>query len=91
MALLKEVMTSYGVNATYWKVIITQINWEKSIAIFKLAGWISEEASSLYEPIQINTIEFSGVDFIFTSESDILVQAYNSIKTKAEWIDALDV
>lgn len=91
MALSKNLQTRYGVEATYFKVTVNQIDWLNQKAIVVLSGFASEEARRSGSSALIDVpFEWSNNDFCFTPESNIVASSYDKIKTLDSWKDATD-
>lgn len=93
MSLLKTVPTCYGVNATYHKITVTEMDWQKKVAIISLDGFIDEAAKTANKaPIFHSEFSFSGNDFTgFATNVDNVAVAYNKIKAQSDWANATDV
>ena len=107
MALQITLITNYGVNVTYHKVISTNIDYQNQYARVSLAGYVdANAASNNLEPLIITMFDWSGTDFPFTvaaqdaAGADTLGLSYSKIKqSKLDthgvetnfWINAINV
>ena len=71
MALKKALETQYGVNAEYWAISQTNVNWrERSIHVVVL-GWPSREAAQQgHTPLDAKTRDWAGAQFPFVGLGD---------------------
>lgn len=44
MALQKDLLTSYGITASYWKIVTVQFQWHTLHGEVILGGWVSRAA-----------------------------------------------
>lgn len=92
MALQKNIVTNYGVDATYWKICITNFDWYKNIAVIDIKGFVDETARQEdKEPLATISYNFSGEDFTFNSAEDVIAHAYNKLKALPDWDSAEDI
>lgn len=101
MALLKTFPTDYSENiqAVYWKIVESNINWLDSIAHVVIAGYVSEaDRMAGMRFIATRSYDWSGDDFPFPPDNLpqlTLAQAfgmiYAKIKLTDEFLDAEDV
>jgi len=81
MALRLLVKTDYGINAEYWKVTLTYINWHEKFATVTLSGFTNEVArNSGALPITKIESSWSDKDFPFTFDEKTVAKAYAKIK-----------
>lgn len=100
MGLLKAMPTGMGVDAVYWKVSTTEIDWHKRQAQVRLLGFVSQDARQTGKfPVKQVILTFGGMSpaeamydgsFPFTFEGDTVKEAYQRIKTIPGWTDAQD-
>jgi hypothetical protein len=92
MALQKNIETNYGVEATYWKICITNFDWYKKLSRITIYGFLNRETrDNLKESLAIKSYAFNDDDFTFDYQEDIIAHAYNKLKVLPEWEDAEDV
>jgi hypothetical protein len=87
MALLKSVETNYGVNASYWKISRTNINWYDGVLSLELWGFFDEAARRANKStLNIKEYVFGGDDFAnFRGNEKLLDKAYEMLKGLEEW------
>jgi len=91
MALVLAKATNYGVDAAYWKVAVTNINWHSRAAHVDLLGFVSEDARRTEKnPIAVCSYDWSGEGFPFDLERNIVADTYAQVKTLEEWAGAED-
>lgn len=83
--------TQYGINATYYKVIETNINYLNKTAHVTLAGWVDQEARDTNkQPIDSVSVDFTPDNFPFnTTELD--PKDINPVKVAYESVIELSV
>jgi len=92
MALEKTTMTTYGVEANYHKISVTDINWHDKNVLFKVASFVSNvERLAGKQPINSWTYSLAGDSFILSPDVNILATLYNYLKTLPEWEGSIDV
>jgi hypothetical protein len=90
MALKIEKDTNYGVSATYWKIIETNINYLSKNSRVVVAGYIDQKArDNGKEPLAGFGFDWNGEEFPFsvdalTEENPVKI-AYEKIKKIPEW------
>ncbi len=91
MALLKEIKTVYGVSASYWRIVETNINWLSRCAHVTIAGYVDGEARNTgNQPLMLMHFDFFDYNFPFTKEEAVRREAYEAIKTMPEFAGAED-
>jgi len=81
MALKISRKTTYGVNAEYWKVTETNINWHEKQATIILSGFANEKVRlDGAFPITKQTFGWIGADFPFTFDGKTVEETYEKIK-----------
>jgi len=98
MALEITKTTQYGNNATYWRVVETNVNWIRDDSHVTLAGYISsKERNAGNAPIATVNLDWPSEDNPFVlseldkANTNTISVAYKKIKTLDEWKDAKDV
>lgn len=107
MSLQITLTTNYGVNATYHKVISTNIDYLNQSAHVVLAGYSDQTAlTNGNQPLTVTMFDWSGIDFPFTvaaqdaAGADTLGLSYTKIKqSKLDsqgvetnfWVNAINV
>ena len=99
MALEKAIQTPYDtIDATYWKVAETNINYLTNQAHVTLLGFVSKEARDAgKQSIMDRSYDWSGDDFPFTIEEldkagiNAVKLAYEKIKADEEFVGAKDI
>jgi len=104
MALQKEIITPYGVTASYWRIIELSINYAYKIAKIRLAGYINKEArDNGVTPIEVKLFNcnpkefdmFFDLDKLNELNNNPLRQAYDFIKNNSlydnSFSDSIDV
>lgn len=86
----------YGIDANYWKIMETHMDWHTKDFNIKIAGWPTYDMrmDPINNPLvyqefngSIDTWPFSDAD---EDKDSLRVQAYNYIKTQPGWEEALD-
>jgi|YNPBryulayer2012_1023412.scaffolds.fasta_scaffold00014_93 hypothetical protein len=82
MALKKKIMTRYGIECEYWKIIYAQIDYRTNAISFDVAGYPNQEARlANHEPVERRN--YYGQLEQFT-ENDIRIDLYNHLKNPPE-------
>lgn len=90
MALKKETLSKYGINAEYWRLDNIRYSKEENLLSFSLMGYPSKEVSQA----NATPLENFGYSFEPTNPNwtgDIRVACYNLAKTQPEFEGAEDV
>jgi len=82
MALKKKIMTRYGIECEYWKIIYAQLDYRTKTISFDMAGYTNQEARlANHEPVERRN--YYGQIEQFT-ENDIRIDLYNHLKNPPE-------
>jgi hypothetical protein len=88
MALGKEVATTFGVSASYWKVANIIEDFMQSAAKVTLAGFVSQAARTAgNQPLAAVQVDLTGDSY--TAEMD-RAALYSAIKALPAWTGAED-
>lgn len=96
MALQKNTLTQYGVDANYWKLAQVNIDCVGLTAHVELSLYVSRDARIAGNQV-ISSVAFdwSGENFPFTKDAmaagSVYVAAYDKIKSLPEFSGAQDV
>lgn len=89
MALNISRPTSFGVDATYWRIISAQIDFGKNRMAIFMAGYTSEEARDAgAAPLVQEQVDFIAESFIPDATRSVV---YDALKTLPDWKEAEDV
>ena len=92
MALSKTIDTQYGVSANYHKITVSDINWHDKYARIKIGSFVdSDKRAAGANAISTTELYWSGGDFSFDINANILAQFYIKLKTLDQWSDSIDV
>jgi|688.fasta_scaffold663591_2 hypothetical protein len=81
MALLKSLETKFGIDATYWKVCIQEVDWLRKQCTVTLCGWVDEQARrEMKFPLDNIRLHWSGNDFPLTTTGNNLEEIYAKAK-----------
>ena len=96
MAIIKDLETKFGVNATYHRITAFNISYLKKKVVICVASYISKETrANMSEPIEEIDIEIPEEDVIHFLDANPIEQAYNWLKQNVigfeDSIDDMDV
>lgn len=92
MALQKTIATTYGVNATYHKIALTNINWHNHQAHIEIISFADQQARNEGKaPLVVNALDFDADTFDFEPTDNIVEEVYNKMKETPEFNGAIDV
>lgn len=98
MALLKARPTLFGVDADYWRIVQSNIDWASRRCFIALAGYVNQAARDDEKtPIAQEGFELAGDYFPFSGPGDprpvaeAVSSIYTGLKQLPEWAGALDV
>ena len=93
MALQISKQTQYGVEATYWKLESTTINYTAETVVATFAGYLDADTRLTHEPITQHVVTFDAVSFPFDPQADENVPTvlYNKVKLLDFFTGAIDV
>jgi len=96
MALRKSIDSNYGVPATYWHILRTDVNWKTLRASIEVVGYVNEEARRNNKDqvlSKIVNIDISGITFIpMQNLFELASIVYGFVKLQIpEFSDAEDI
>jgi hypothetical protein len=96
MALRKSIDSNYGVPATYWHILRTDVNWKTLRASIEVVGYVSQEARRTNKEqvlSKIVNIDISGMVFIpMQNLFELASIVYGFVKLQIpEFADAEDI
>lgn len=81
MALLLTVQTPFGVDATYWKICVQEIDWLARKCTLQLYGWANKVSrDNKFQPLHKVTFTWENDMFPFTVGGNNLQEAYGNCK-----------
>ena len=88
MALIKSIMTDYGVPAEYWNIGAVQEDFKGQGTEVTFYGYASKEARDAgKQPLSAGKVQIAGEDYIAGADRATL---YATIKQRPEFEDAED-
>lgn len=91
MALIKNVESDIGVDATYWHIFAINSNRVQSGMDVVLAGYVSAEArTDGKSPALIRNVSLNGDAFPGTADGITYAAIYAAVKALDAWSDAVD-
>ena len=88
MALIKEIMTDYGVPALYWNIGAVQEDFKGQGTEVTFYGYASKEARDAgKQPLSAGKLQISGDEYVAGADRAAL---YSIIKQKPEFNGAID-
>ena len=96
MALRKSIDSNFGVAATYWHILRTDVNWKTLRANLEVVGYVNEEARRTNKEqvlSKVVNIDISGMAFIpMNSLFELASIVYGFVKLQIpEFADAEDI
>lgn len=94
MAIKKVFLTTYGVNAEYWKITSVYLieDREQNKAEITLSGFTDAKTSESGDPLSKVTFIWRGDDYPYKNFSgNVKAIAYNKIKLSDDFKDGTDV
>lgn len=92
MALWKSIPTSYGIDADYHKITATDVDWLNKTIRINLDTYVTQAIrNSGKAPIMTHSYYWSGDEFSFTNNSNLVAECYTKLKTLEQWSNAQDV
>lgn len=92
MALQKSINTSYGIQAAYWKVGQTKVDFHNKTCSVRVIGFVNAQArTDLMQSISSKDYQFNGEAFTFDVEQKLIAQIYAKVKAQADFSGATDV
>jgi hypothetical protein len=87
MALLKSVNTAFGIDATYWNIVVIQQEFKSQVIEVKMAGYVNKESRDKnYNPVAWKNLTFTGDEYIKDATREAV---YLALKSK-DFSDAVD-
>lgn len=81
MAIIKELNTKFGVNASYHRITAFNISYSQKKVVICVASYISKEArANLNDPIEEIDIEIPEVDYIHFLDTNPIEHSYIWLK-----------
>ena len=88
MALIKEIMTDYGVPAAYWNIGAVQEDFKGQGTEVTFYGYASKEAREAgKQPLSAGKVQIAGDEYVAGADRQVL---YAIIKQKPEFEGATD-
>lgn len=98
MGLHNPRQTPIGVDAVYWKIVQTDVNWVRKSCVVTLAGWVNKDArDNGKDPFSYEAFTWGGEQFPFVGPDDrrpfgdIVAGVYFIIKLYPGWENSTDV
>ena len=89
MALIKSIMTDYGVPAAYWNIGAVQEDFKGKGTEVTFYGYASKEAREAgKQPLSAGKVQIAGDEYVAGADRSVL---YSIIKQKSEFEGAEDV
>ena len=89
MALIKSIMTDYGVPAAYWNIGAVQEDFKGQGTEVTFYGYASKEAREAgKQPLSAGKVQIAGDEYVAGADRSVL---YSIIKQKSEFEGAEDV
>lgn len=86
MALKINKPSEFGVDATYWRVMETNINWAEQKAHVTIAGYLTKKArTNGSQPLISYSMDWQGEEFPYALDLNILKTTYEKLTTLQEW------
>jgi hypothetical protein len=92
MALKKVIMTQYGVEAEYHKVILTNVDWLSKKAHCEVAVYLNQQARTENKMfLSSYALDIDETVFDFTCEDNLVSKTYEKLKLLPELEGATDI
>jgi hypothetical protein len=91
MALIKDILTEFGVSVSYHKIVGMNIDWLDRYANVQVGSFVNEDIRRQNRrPARLQSFYYEGETFPFTADGPILTEGYLVIKQEPMFIDAED-